>query len=131
MHCAEGVVQAVAADPEASWLSFEKPQLTFAKGFGNLTTYFLRTSDRAPPKELMVRLEIEPRIPRFFFEGAGGGGCGGAGGVGVGVGVSGGGSGSLAPFAFTTGSGADVQLPGTTSAKSVDIESTNSSADEA
>ena len=77
-----------------------------------------------------MRLGIEPRIPRFFFEGAGGGGGGvGAGGVGVGVAV--GGSGSLAPFAFTTGTGAYGQLPGTTSAKSVDIESTNSSADEA
>ena len=130
MHCAEGVVQAVAADPEASWLSFEKPQLTFAKGFGNLSTYFLRTSDRAPPKELMVRLGIEPRIPRFFFDGAGGGG-GGVGAGGVGVGVAGGGSGSLAPFAFTNGTGAYGQLPGATSAKSVDIKSTNSSADEA
>ena len=31
VHCAEAVVQVVAEDHEASWLSFEKPQLTFAK----------------------------------------------------------------------------------------------------
>ena len=69
MLCTEGVFQAVATDPRCL-LTWEKPHTVFAKGFGNVPAYFMRTTDQHPPKELMLALALEPRIETFIFEGA-------------------------------------------------------------
>jgi hypothetical protein len=40
----------------------------YAKGFGNVQGYFMKTSDLLPPKELLVALGVEPSLGRFHFD---------------------------------------------------------------
>ena len=51
----------------ASPYEWEKPHSTFVKGFGSISTYFVRGSHVPPPKDLLTRLNIEPYLGYMDF----------------------------------------------------------------
>jgi hypothetical protein len=47
---------------------FEESHNTLCKGFGMVRTYFVQTTDEAPPRELMISLGLEPNLGPFYYE---------------------------------------------------------------
>ena len=68
VQCTEGVYQAVVNDPKCH-ITWEKPHVVFAKGFGNISAYFMRSSEDPPPKELMATLALDFNTETYYFAG--------------------------------------------------------------
>jgi hypothetical protein len=67
IQCSEGVYSKVVRNP-LNTFTFDKPHNTFAKGFGNVTAYYVRSSVENPPRELLNILCLEPDLGEYFFD---------------------------------------------------------------
>ena len=67
IQISDAMYEAVTADP-ASPFTFEGGHTVFAKGFGNITAYFVRGSLEAPPKLLLQALQLDTFYGPFFHD---------------------------------------------------------------
>jgi len=63
----EGVARKVSAVPGQPF-QFEPGHKTYCKGFGAVTSYFVRSNIEPPPKDLMVQLGLKPSLGMFYFD---------------------------------------------------------------
>jgi len=62
----QATYDAIFQDPDCTFL-WESPITTYAKGFGNVQTYFVKTDMANPPTELLESLSIRPFLGAYHF----------------------------------------------------------------
>jgi class 3 adenylate cyclase len=67
IQVSEHVFRRVVAVPDQPF-AFEHGHKAYCKGFGAVTSYFVRCSSEPPPKALMIQLGLEPRYGLFYFD---------------------------------------------------------------
>jgi class 3 adenylate cyclase len=67
IQVSEGVARKVSAVPGQPF-HFEPGHTTYCKGFGAVTSYFVRSTSEPPPRDLMVQLGLKPSLGMFYFD---------------------------------------------------------------
>eukprot|EP00667_Euglena_gracilis_P000447 EG_transcript_447 len=67
IQVSEQLYRKVAAIPGQPF-SFEPGHKAFCKGFGAVNSYFIRSTLKPPPKDLMLQLGLEPRYGLYYFD---------------------------------------------------------------